>query len=71
MNCILCSLESDLSLCAILSTKRRKNRVQQASKAIPLCGVCIRDPQVMQGSEICLTLSKTLQATYTALANRL
>jgi hypothetical protein len=70
MTCILCSLESDLSLCAILSTKRRRPRVQQASKTIPLCGACIRNPEAMQGSEICETLSKTLQATYTALASK-
>jgi hypothetical protein len=71
MTCILCGRESDLSLCAIFSTKQRRPRLQQASKTIPLCGACIRNPQAMQGSEICVTLSKTLQATYTALASKL
>ncbi len=68
MTCILCGRESDLSLCAIFSTKRRRPRVQRASKTISLCGACLRNPEVMQDSEMWATLSKTLQATYTALA---
>ncbi len=71
MTCILCSLESDLSLCAILSTKGRRPRVQQASKTISLCGACLHNPQAMHDSEMWATLSKTLQATYTALASKL
>jgi hypothetical protein len=71
MICILCSLESDISFCAILSTKGRRPRVQQASKTISLCGACLRNSQVIQDSEMWATLSKALQATYTALASKM
>jgi len=69
MNCINCGGESDISVCMILSTKGRRNRLQKSSKAVPLCGGCIRNVTITQVALMCTNVLQTLQATYTELAN--
>ena len=71
MNCVNCSRESDLSVCAILSTKGRKPRVQKSSKAISLCSACLRDLKIVDGTQAYSTVLLTLSETYTALAEEL
>ena len=68
MKCINCGGESDLSVCVILSTKGRKKRIQQSSKAISLCGVCIHGLKITSITEVCETILLTLRDTYTELA---
>ncbi len=69
MKCINCGNESDISVCAILSTKGRKPRLQKSSKAIPLCGACIRSIKITDVAQVYVSLLQTLQTTYTALAS--
>ena len=71
MKCINCGRESDMSVCAILSTKGRKPRIQKSSKAISLCSACLRDLTIADGTLAYSTVLLTLSETYTALAKEL
>jgi hypothetical protein len=69
MNCINCGGEADISVCAILSTKKRKPRVQKSSKAIQLCGACIRNANIPQAAHIAASVLARLQDAYTDVNN--
>jgi len=69
--CINCGRKSDISVYAILSTKGRKERVQESSKSISLCTGCIRSLKITQVTQVYATVLLTLRATYTELAKRL
>jgi hypothetical protein len=71
MKCINCGRESDMSVCAILSTKGRKPRIQRSSKAVSLCGACIRNLKIEHVTQAHSTVLLTLRETYTALAKEL
>ena len=71
MNCINCGGEADISVCAILSTKKRRPRVQKSSKAIQLCGACIRKATIAQDAQLSSSVLASLQAAYAALASNL
>jgi hypothetical protein len=71
MKCINCGRESDMSVCAILSTKGRKPRIQKSSKAVSLCGACIRSLKITHVTQVYATVLLTLRETYTALAKEL
>jgi hypothetical protein len=67
MKCINCGHESDMSVCAILSTKGRKPRIQKSSKAVSLCGACIHNLEISGVTQVYATVLLTLRETYTAL----
>jgi len=71
MNCINCGRESDISVCAILSTKKRRPRIQKSSKAIQLCGACIRSATISQVGSVAINVIETLQDAYTSVASHL
>ena len=69
MTCINCGGESNISVCLLLSTKGRRNRLQKSSKAISLCGACIRSVTITQVTQVHTSIFLTLHAAYTALAS--
>jgi hypothetical protein len=71
MNCINCGGEADISVCAILSTKKRRPRIQKSSKAIQLCGACIRKATITQAARIASSVLAALQDTYTTVVSHL
>jgi hypothetical protein len=71
MNCINCGGEADISVCAILSTKKRRPRVQKSSKAIQLCGACIRKATIAQDAQVSGSVLAALQDAYTSVVSNL
>jgi hypothetical protein len=71
MNCINCGSEADISVCAVLSTKKRRPRIQKSSKAIQLCGVCIRKATITQAAHIASSVLAAVQDAYTSAISHL
>jgi len=71
MNCINCGGKADISVCAVLSTKKRQPRIQKSSKAIQLCGACIRKATIPQGAPISSSVLAALQDAYTSVVSQL
>jgi hypothetical protein len=71
MNCVNCGGEADISVCAVLSTKKRQPRIQKSSKAIQLCGACIRKATIPQASHIYGGILAALQEAYTSVVSQL
>ena len=71
MKCVNCKRESDMSVCAILSTKGRKPRIQKSTKAIALCAACIRTLKIARVTQVYASVLIALRETYTTLAKQL
>jgi hypothetical protein len=71
MNCTNCGGESDISVCAILSTKKRRPRIQKSSRAIQFCGACIRKATITQAAQVSSSVLAALQDAYTSIVANL
>ncbi len=71
MNCINCGGVADISVCAILSTKKRRPRIQKSSKAVQLCGACIRKATIAQAVQLSSSVLSALQDAYTSVVANL
>jgi hypothetical protein len=67
MNCLRCNAESTISVCLVLSTKGHRPRLQKSSKALQLCGACIRNLQSSDGRELWPSVRNALKEAYTAM----
>ncbi len=68
-DCKLCGGRAGFSLCLLISTKGQRPRLQKCSRALLLCGACMRDCAARLGSEGLAGLGERLSEAHTAIAS--